>query len=224
MVAVSGMVRASKSCYLLAAALLWPPFFLSNTSGSLAMEGAADLTRYHAVSPTDDSYCTFRLYISLLDLDLSAFSAQLHLMGAGEYSEERGFLERASTGGGFRVGLFRYFHLGVRLVATRYEFDLSHETSRGRAARLGEGWAPEGEAFLELRIPLFDLAKRPVALFGSETYTFNLRDTRGVLNRIEGGLDYSPLPWGRLAIGWRHEDVIKGPDADQFMISCGARF
>lgn len=218
------MLRASECRYVLLAVLFGVILFESTPSGSLAMEGEIDLSRYHAVSPTDDSYLTFRIRVSPVDLHLPIFSAQLYLMGAGEYPEERGVLERISVGGGFRVGLLRYFHLGARIVGTHYEFDLTHETSRNRAARLGEGWTPEGEALFEFRIPLFDFAKRPLALFGSDTYTFNLRDARGVLNRIEGGVEYSPLPWGRLAIGWRHEDVIKGPDADQFLMSCGVRF
>jgi len=188
------------------------------------MEGAIDLVRYHAVSSTDESYSTWRVRVSPVDFDLRVFSGQLHLIGAGEFSEDRGVLERASVGGGFSLGLLSYFHLGARIVATHYEFDLTHETSRNRAVRLGEGWTPEGEAFFELRLPIFHLAKGPLALFGSDTYTFNLEDSRGVLNRIEGGIDYAPLPWARLAIGWRHEDVVKGPDADQFLILCGAGF
>lgn len=212
-------------CRCLALAALWAIILIgSSPSRPLAMEGEIALARYHAVSPTDDSYSTFRVRVSPVDLQLPVFSAHLYLIGSGEYCEERGVLERASAGGGFTVGLLKYFHLGARIVATHYELDLTHETSRNRAARLGEGWTPEGEASFEFRLSLPDLAKKPLALFGSDTYTFNLRDARGVMNRVEGGIEFSPFSWGRLAIGWRHEDVIKGPDADQFLMSCGVKF
>lgn len=124
-------------------------------------------------------------------------------------------------------------------------FEARHDVDNGRWSRIEAGaelgWQPFSWAYLgnavhqawvspgsdrpewEVRavftapLPWWEVRSEKLSLYGLSEWTFDIEIGEGIRNELAAGLRI-PLPWKRFssALGWRHVDLIHGPDMDQF--------
>jgi len=142
------------------------------------------------------------------------------------YNLDKDRMERNVVGvmGQWDISQYSLFRLAFQGVQLDFK---NSPRERRQEVLFGHDGTFEVCAYLEVHLPvhLTRVGERwRIQPYLSGEYTYNLEQGRGTLNVLNTGIRFFYEDHWTFGLGWRHEDIIHGPDTDQIALSISYRF